>query len=113
MTDDATDHAAPAHPPGFVPLSTPIEAHGETLTALTLRKPNGKDIRVTGMPFRMSSSDESIITDAAVVHRYIANLGGIPPSVVDRLSPVDFFTAMGVVLGFFGVAPGDQATPKA
>lgn len=95
-----------------VTLATPIEAHGETLSELTLRTPNGKDIRVTGMPFRMSSSDESIITDAAVVHRYIANLAGIPPSAVDRLSPVDFFAAMGVVLGFFGVQPGDAAPPK-
>lgn len=96
-----------------VKLTAPIEAHGDTLSELTLRRPNGKDIRLTGMPFRMSSSDESIITDAAVVHRYIANLAGIPPSAVDKLSPVDFFAAMGAVLGFFGVQAGDSATPTA
>lgn len=113
MSETAPEPKAAALPAGRVRLTTPIEAHGDMITALTLRKPNGRDIRVTGMPFRMSASDESIITDAAVVHRYIANLGGIPPSAVDRLSPVDFFTAMGVVLGFFGVQAGDSDPPKA
>ena len=112
MSETTPEPKVEVRPAGRVRLTTPIEAHGDMITELTLRKPNGKDIRVTGMPFRMGVSDESIITDAAVVHRYIANLGGIPPSAVDKLSPVDFCTAMEVVLGFFGVQASDSATPK-
>lgn len=99
----------------IVKLTTPIDAHGETLSELTLRKPNGKDIRINGMPFRMNSSDESIITDSAVVHRYIASLAGIPPSAVDRLSPPDWVSAMSTVLDFFGVgaAVENSSTPPA
>jgi hypothetical protein len=91
---------------GVVPLSKPIEAHGETLGALTLREPGGKDIRLNGVPYRIGAEDGSIIIDAAVVHRYIVALAGVPLSVVDRLPPADWSAAMSAVLDFFGVTPG-------
>ncbi len=88
-----------------VKLAVPIEAHGETLSELTMREPVGKDIRINGMPFRFHAEDGSIITDAAAVHRYIAALAAVPPSTVDRLAPSDWSAAMAAVLGFFGAAP--------
>lgn len=87
-----------------VRLAVPIEAHGETLTELVLREPTGKDIRISGMPFRFHAEDGTIVTDTASVHRYIASLAAVPPSTVDRLAPGDWSAAMAVVLGFFGAA---------
>lgn len=87
-----------------VALTTPIEAHGDTLSALTLREPSGKDIRTNGMPFRMNADDNSIVIDAAVAHRYISSLSSVPPSTVDRLTPADWWAATSAVLGFFGMA---------
>jgi hypothetical protein len=88
-----------------VTLAKPIEAHGETLSQLTMREPTGKDIRINGMPFRFHADDGTIVTDAASVHRYIAALAAVPPSAVDRLAPIDWASAMSAVLGFFGQAP--------
>ena len=88
-----------------VTLSTPIEAHGETLSALTLREPIGKDIRTLGMPYRISTEDGSIIVDTGVVARYVSGLGGIPLSAVDKMPPGDWAGGMSAVLGFFGMAP--------
>ena len=90
-----------------VTLSKPIEAHGETLTELTLREPSGKDIRTFGMPYRVGAEDGSVIIDAAAMHRYIAGLAAVPPSAVDKMSPLDWTAVMAAVLGFFGLAaPG-------
>lgn len=88
----------------IVPLSKPIEAHGESMTELTLREPGGKDIRTFGVPYRIGAEDGSVIIDAASVHRYIAGLAGLPPSAVDTMVPADWTAAMAAVLGFFGVA---------
>ena len=44
-----------------VRLAVPIEAHGETLTELVLREPTGKDIRISGMPFRFHAEDGTIV----------------------------------------------------
>ena len=86
-----------------VNLAAPVEAHGETLTELTLREPTGKDIRSFGMPFRIGAEDGSIVIDSAAMHRYIAGLAGLPPSAVDRMTPTDWQAAMAAVLGFFGM----------
>lgn len=82
-----------------VPLSRPIQAHGEELMALTLREPTGKDLR-TGMPYRILADGEMVI-DAGVVATLISSLCGIPPSSVDQLSALDFQEATAAVLGFF------------
>lgn len=87
-----------------VALSAPLEAHGETLSALILREPSGKDIRINGLPFRMNADDNSIVIDAAAAHRYISSLSSVPPSTVDQLTPADWWAATSAVLGFFGMA---------
>lgn len=83
-----------------VPLGTPIQAHGEELKALTLRKPTGKDIRLTGMPHRFNAEAE-VVMDAAVISKYVVLLAGIPLSAVDSLEPDDWMAVMTGVMGFF------------
>lgn len=90
--------------PVSVPLSTPVEAHGETLAVLTLRPPKGRDIRLAGVPYAITQ-DGDVRIDGAAMAKMIAALAGVPPSVVDGLSSEDWNTAMMAVLGFFGTAP--------
>lgn len=91
--------------PVTLPLSRPIEAHGETLQQLEFRELTAKDIRTLGYPF-VITSDAKTAPDSAVVGRYIVALANIPSSSVDKLSPLDFMAATGAVMGFFGTATG-------
>lgn len=95
-----------------VKLSAPIEAHGETLQELTLREPNGKDLRTIGMPYRIGAEDGSITVDAGVVARHISALAGVPLSAVDKMPAGDWGAALSAVLGFFGMAPAGGSTPE-
>lgn len=81
-------------------LSKPITAHGETIHVLELRDPTGKDVRELGYPYQMNH-DESVKLLAHVVAKYISQLGGIPPSSVDDMSPSDLNAAGWMVAGFF------------
>jgi saccharopine dehydrogenase-like NADP-dependent oxidoreductase len=92
--------------PVMVPLSSPVEAHGETLHALAIRQPTGKDLRVMGLPFTLSTDGQMVQIDGKAMHRAIAMLADVPPSTVDRLHARDFLAASGVVAGFFGEGPG-------
>lgn len=92
-----------------VPLSRPIQAHGDEITALELREPTGKDIRIIGMPMSIGA-DESVTMLAAPVARYIATLAQIPASSVDALHPADFMSIATVVLGFFGAAESPKTS---
>ncbi|MGL5344875.1 MAG: phage tail assembly protein [Plesiomonas sp.] len=85
-------------------LNKPIKAHGDTLSAVTLREPTGADVKKCGMPYQINAESEAIIIDAASVGKYISVLGGIPPSSVDELSAADFSSLSMVVVGFFGNA---------
>lgn len=87
-------------------LADPIEAHGGTLTELSLRPPRGKDIRLCGTPFRINE-DTSVTVDAPAMAKMVATLAGVPPSAVDQLSARDWQDCMAAVLGFFGTAPAD------
>jgi hypothetical protein len=87
--------------PVTLPLSAPIEAHGEPVKELTFRDPTAKDIRVMGFPF-VVTKEADIVPDAAAIARYIVTLAGIPTSSVDRLAPRDFLAATMAVMGFFG-----------
>lgn len=82
-----------------VPLRRPIEAHGETVTSITLREPLGGDIARIGMPVNVIGVGGHV--DTAVVAAYIAELGGIPPSSVAKLSAADFLALTTEVVDFF------------
>ncbi len=96
-----------------VELSSPVEAHGETLAALTLRSPTGRDIRLCGLPYRFTAEGETQI-DATAMAKMVVALAGVPPSTIDRLSAPDWQAAMAAVLGFFNSAPKEAraAPPK-
>ena len=91
-----------------IPLSTPIEAHGETLSEITLREPTGRDLRLCGLPYRISMETGEATIDASAMAKMISALAAVPPSTVDRLSAEDWQAAMGAVLGFFGKAAADS-----
>ncbi len=90
-----------------VPLKKPIQAHGQTLSQLTLQTPKGKDIAACGLPrtFTRKGDTSMMIVDAAAIHAYIVRLGNIPPSSADSLDAEDWIDAMGAVLSFFAPTP--------
>ena len=90
--------------PVTIPLKVPIQAHGEEVSSLTLRRPTGKDIRICGF---IADANGEINTQA--IHNYIVQLGGIPGSSVDRLDAEDFMSAMVAVCGFLGGFPGTSS----
>jgi hypothetical protein len=88
-----------------VELTTPIEAHGETVNKLEMREPNVEDTMRLGDPY-FFSADRSIRLDNAAIARYISRLACIPESSVKQLSLKDFNSARGAVMDFFGEAAG-------
>ena len=87
-----------------ITLSTAIEAHGEILKELEIRKPLGRDVRKYGFPYSIDSFGRMII-DTMAGAGYIESLAGIPPSAVDSLSAIDFQTILMEIISFFGNAP--------
>lgn len=88
-----------------IPLSAPVTATDDsgnviTLTALTLRAPTGRDLRICGVPMTMAADGSNSI-DAEAVSRLIGALAGQPAFVVDRLPAADWMAAMRTVVGFF------------
>ena len=80
-------------------LSSPIQAHGETLSALELRKPTVKELRAAGAPYRISRGGE-VTVDYEACARLIAAICAIPPSSVDLMDTADFDEAAWKVVGF-------------
>lgn len=81
--------------PIVIKLKTPIQANGEEVTELRLRKPKGKDFRVikdVEHPFDM-------ILDFA------ASLAGVPPSTMDALEAEDVKEVTEAVGGFLAKFP--------
>lgn len=97
-----------------ITLSKPIKAHGQDVSALTLREVTTKDLIELGNPFTIVLGDGSegssrIQISNAVVAKYISRLAVIPPSSVEQLAPSDFSGIQSVVLGFFGASADGQA----
>lgn len=90
-------------------LTTPIQAHGETVNTLEFRAPNGKDLAECGLPFTTESEGgrATMKPDTRSVSKLISSLAAIPDSSVGMLSGLDYLSAMGVVMDFFA----DTATP--
>lgn len=94
-----------------VHLKQSVTAHGETVTAITLREPKGKDAVSCGYPMRLGEGGAEPI--AASIAKYISRLGEVPPSTVDQLGMEDFNALMAVVLGFFGESGSPEPKPTA
>jgi hypothetical protein len=86
-----------------VPLAKPIQAHGETLTALTLRRPTVKELRTFGAPYRLGN--DSVRIDYEVCAKLISEICAIPPSTVDQMDGADFDEVSLILVGFTKRAP--------
>jgi hypothetical protein len=92
-------------------LATPIMAHGEQLTKLTVRRPTVQEVRaIKALPYKIDK-DEAVTLDMDVAAKYIAVCAGIPPSSVEQLDLSDLNTLSWEIAGFFMSAA--SATLKA
>jgi hypothetical protein len=84
-----------------IPLSAPIEAHGEEISELVLRKPLPAWARAIGlMPYRMTESNIPDI-NVPVACQYVSKCAGVPPSSIDQLDIADLNAACWAVTNFF------------
>lgn len=84
-----------------VKLQAPIEAHGEQVTELTLRRPTVQEVRaIKALPYKIGK-DEDVTLDMEVAAKYIAVCAGIPPSSVNQLDLCDLNSLSWTVAGFF------------
>ncbi|MHC8399481.1 phage tail assembly protein [Pseudomonas sp. MDT1-17] len=95
---------------GAVKLQVAIEAHGEPLTELTLRRPTVQEVRaIKALPYRIDKNEE-VGLDMDVAAKYIAVCAGIPPSSVNQLDLADLNALSWAVAGFFMSAASAPST---
>lgn len=88
-----------------IKLSTPIQAYGEQVTELTLRRPTSRECRQIGhLPYRIEK-DESVGLNLDVAAKYIVVCAGIPSSSVDQLDVTDLNGLAWALAGFFMASP--------
>ncbi len=80
-----------------ITLASPIMAHGETLTMLTLRRPKARELRSMPMRANMVMGD---LYDVA------AACADVPASSIDQLDAADLMQVMEVIGDFLGVGSG-------
>lgn len=82
-------------------LQTPIQAHGEEVTELTLRPPTVQECRaIKVLPYTIGA-DQMPVLDTEAAGKYLAVCAAIPASSVNQLSLPDFNTLGWAVVGFF------------
>ena len=82
-------------------LQVAIEAHGEPLTQLNLRRPTVQEVRaIKALPYKIDKNEE-VSLDMDVAAKYIAVCAGIPPSSVNQLDLADLNALSWMVAGFF------------
>lgn len=85
----------------LVKLQVPIEAHGEPLLELTLRRPTVQEVRtIKALPYKIDKGEE-VSLDMDVAAKYIAVCAGIPPSSVNQLDLADLNALSWAVASFF------------
>lgn len=77
--------------PVTVALTVPIEAHGETLTSLTLRPPKVEEIEACDL---VGNRTTRAYAD------FFMRLAGIPRSSVLQLDPADYVECLNTAAGF-------------
>lgn len=93
-----------------IKLQAPVEAHGETLVELTLRRPTVQEVRaIKALPYKIDKSEE-VGLDMDVAAKYIAVCAGIPPSSVNQLDLVDLNALSWAVASFFMTAASAPST---
>lgn len=85
----------------IVKLHAPIDAHGESVSELTLRRPTVQEVRaIKALPYKIDKNEE-VSLDMDVAAKYIAVCAGIPPSSVNQLDLADLNSLSWAVAGFF------------
>lgn len=83
------------------PLSAPIKAHGEELTALEVRRPTPQECRaIKVLPYNLSEGGTPIM-DTEAAAKYIAVCCAIPASSVNQLDLYDLNKVGWLITGFF------------
>ncbi|MGC5702348.1 phage tail assembly protein [Pseudomonas sp. NFXW11] len=94
----------------IIKLQVPIEAHGEPLAELSLRRPTVQEVRaIKALPYKIDKSEE-VSLDMDIAAKYIAVCAGIPPSSVNQLDLVDLNTLSWAVASFF-MSAASQPSP--
>ncbi|MCO7594273.1 MULTISPECIES: phage tail assembly protein [Pseudomonas] len=84
-----------------VKLSVPIQAHGEEVAELEVRRPTVQEVRnIKALPYKMDK-DEAVTLDMDVAAKYIAVCAAIPSSSVNQLDLSDLNNLAWIVAGFF------------
>ncbi|AOE63793.1 phage tail assembly protein [Pseudomonas corrugata] len=82
-------------------LQVAIEAHGEPVTELTLRRPTVQEVRtIKALPYKIDKNEE-VSLDMDVAAKYIAVCAAIPPSSVNQLDLADLNALSWAVASFF------------
>ncbi|WP_256831726.1 phage tail assembly protein [Pseudomonas sp. Pse1] len=91
-------------------LSKPIQAHGEEVASITLRRPTVPECRAIGKLPYVIAKDESVTIDLDVAAKYIVICGAIPAPSVNQLDLNDLNGLAWAVAGFF-LTPASQVKP--
>lgn len=90
-------------------LSSPIQAHGDSLSTLEIRRPTVQDCRnIKALPYKIDK-DEAVTLDLDVATKYIAVCAAIPPSSVNQLDLSDLNALAWMIAGFFMAAASPQS----
>ncbi|WP_460418786.1 phage tail assembly protein [Pseudomonas sp. microsymbiont 2] len=82
-------------------LATPIQAHGEQVKELTLRRPTVQECRaIKVLPYTIGGDGYPVV-DLDAAAKYIAVCATIPASSVNQLDLSDLNTLAWIVVGFF------------
>ena len=93
--------------PVTVPLSRPIEAHGEQVTQLTLSEPT---IGVLDGVHLDVGLDGRVRLDLGDLHRLVAGMAGIPPSSARQIRITDMAPLARAAMDFLpSTPPGTSA----
>lgn len=82
-------------------LSAPIQAHGEEVTELELRRPTVQECRaIKVLPYTIGA-DGFPVVDLEASSKYLAVCAAIPPTSVNQMALPDLNTLAWAIVGFF------------
>jgi Phage tail assembly chaperone proteins, E, or 41 or 14 len=92
-----------------IDLTTPVQAHGETVKKLVFRRPTGGDIMQMGegYPIIIDWGTGRVTPHPKVMSDMMSVLASVPPSTIRQLDAEDWATCAYALMGFF--PPGAQA----
>jgi hypothetical protein len=94
-----------------IPLSQPVKAHGQDISAIALCPPLGRDFSRFGFPFFLRLTDGTATEELnpRAVTALASELAGIPTSSVDALDGMDWLRVAEAIREFVGAVPPEGA----